>query len=186
MRPRPSGLKQTLGFGAPTCSLKDWIGTELIILIGTNLANNQPVSTKYLHYAKKAGARIVVVNPFREPALDRYWVPSVLGSALFGTKLMDDFYPVRPGGDIAFLSGVLKALDEIGGWDEKFVAERTEGAAELRAHLRQARLEPRSSPSRASAKPRFASFADHYAQAPSARSSSTRWASPSTRSASRT
>jgi molybdopterin-dependent oxidoreductase alpha subunit len=129
------GLKQTLGFGAPTCSLKDWIGAELIIVIGSNLANNQPVSTKYLHYAKKKGARIVVVNPFREPALERYWVPSVVESALFGTKLMDDFYPVSPGGDIAFLSGILKALDEIGGWDEKFVAERTNGAADLRAHL---------------------------------------------------
>jgi molybdopterin-dependent oxidoreductase alpha subunit len=129
------GLKQTMGFGAPSCSLKDWIGAELILIIGSNLANNQPVATKYLHYAKKAGARIVVVNPFREPALDRYWVPSVPVSALFGTRLTDDFYAVRPGGDIAFLSGVLKALDEIGGWDEKFVEERTEGARELRAHL---------------------------------------------------
>ena len=34
-------------------------------------ANNQPVSTKYLPYAQKAGARVVVVNPFREPALAR-------------------------------------------------------------------------------------------------------------------
>jgi len=76
-----------------------------------------------------------VVNPFREPALERYWVPSVPRSALFGTRLMDDFYAVSPGGDIAFLSGVLKALDETGGFDEKFVAERTTGAAELRAHL---------------------------------------------------
>jgi len=130
------GLKQTLGFGAPTCSLKDWIGADLIVIIGSNLANNQPVSTKYLHYAKKKGARVVVVNPFREPALERYWVPSVMSSALFGTKIMDDFYPVAPGGDIAFLSGVLKALDEMGGWDEKFVAEHTLGAEELRAHLR--------------------------------------------------
>src|SRR4030095_12436218 len=130
------GLKETLGFAAPTLSLSDWIGSELIVIIGSNLPNNQPVSTKYLHYAKKAGSRIVVVNPFKEPALERYWIPSVPSSALFGTRLMDDFYAVRPGGDIAFLSGVLKALDEIGGWDEKFVEERTEGAAELRAHLR--------------------------------------------------
>jgi molybdopterin-dependent oxidoreductase alpha subunit len=129
------GLRQTLGFGAPTSSLADWIGADLIVIIGSNLANNQPVSTKYLHFAKKKGARIVVVNPFREPALERYWVPSLLGSALFGTKLMDDFYGVSPGGDIAFLSGVLKALDDIGGFDAKFVADRTEGAAELRAHL---------------------------------------------------
>jgi molybdopterin-dependent oxidoreductase alpha subunit len=130
------GLKQTMGFGAPSCSLRDWIGADLILIIGSNLANNQPVSTKYLYYAKKKGARIVVVNPFREPGLERYWVPSVPRSALFGTKLMDDFYPVSPGGDIAFLSGVLKALDEMGGWDENFVAERTNGAPELLEHLR--------------------------------------------------
>src|SRR6185369_6148300 len=81
------GLKQTLGFGAPSCSLADWIGADLIVIIGSNLANNQPVSTKYLHYAKQRGARIVVVNPFREPALERYWVPSVPWSAVFGTRL---------------------------------------------------------------------------------------------------
>lgn len=129
------GLKETLGFAAPTLSLSDWIGTDLIVIIGSNLPNNQPVSTKYLHYAKKAGTRIVVVNPFREPALERYFIPSVASSALFGTKLMDDYFAVRPGGDIAFMSGVLKALDEIGGFDQHFVDERTEGGAELRAEL---------------------------------------------------
>jgi molybdopterin-dependent oxidoreductase alpha subunit len=131
------GLKQTLGFGAPTCSLSDWIGADLIFILGSNLANNQPVSTKYLWHAKKRGARIVGVNPFREPALDRYWIPSLPWSALFGTRLLDDFYAVAPGGDIAFLSGVLKALDEAGGWDEGFVEERTTGAPALRERLRQ-------------------------------------------------
>ncbi|HVY27191.1 MAG TPA: FdhF/YdeP family oxidoreductase [Polyangiaceae bacterium] len=129
------GLKQTLGYAAPTLSLSDWLEAELIVIIGSNLPNNQPVSTKYLRAAKKRGARIVVINPFREPALERYWIPSVPISAVFGTPLMDDFFPVRPGGDIAFMSGVLKALDELGGWDEAFVAARTSGAAELRARL---------------------------------------------------
>src|SRR5678816_3776907 len=115
------GLKATLGWGAPTCSLRDLIGTELLVLMGTDLANNQPVTTKYLHEAKRQGTRIVVVNPFREPALDRYWVPSVLSSALFGTALCDDFFAVRPGGDIAFMAGVLKLLDERGRFDEAFV-----------------------------------------------------------------
>jgi molybdopterin-dependent oxidoreductase alpha subunit len=130
------GLKETLGFAAPTLSLSDWLKAELIVIIGSNLPNNQPVSTKYLRAAKQRGARIVVVNPFREPALERYWIPSVPSSALFGTKLMDDFFPVRPGGDIAFMSGVLKALDEAGGFDEQFLAQRTSGADELRAHLK--------------------------------------------------
>lgn len=130
------GLKEGLGYAASTLSLSDWLEAELIVIIGSNLPNNQPVSTKYLRAARQRGARVVVVNPFREPALERYWIPSVPTSALFGTKLMDDYYPVRPGGDIAFMSAVLKALDELGGWDEDFVRERTSGAAELRAGLR--------------------------------------------------
>jgi len=130
------GLKDTIGFAAPTLSLKDWIGTEMIVVIGSNLPNNQPVSTKYLNAARKAGAKIVVVNPFKEPSMERYWIPSLLGSSLFGSKLMDDFFEVRPGGDIAFMSGVLKALDERGGWDEKFINERTHGADALRASLK--------------------------------------------------
>src|SRR5204862_1119185 len=116
--------------------LSDLVGADLIVVIGSNLPNNQPVSTKYLHAAKKAGSRIVVVNPFKEPALERYWIPSVPSSALFGTKLMDDYFAVRPGGDIAFLSGVLKALDESGGFDERFIEERTTGSAAFREQLR--------------------------------------------------
>jgi anaerobic selenocysteine-containing dehydrogenase len=60
-----AGLKDTLGVAAPTCSLKDLIGTDLLVLFGTDLANNQPVAVKYMHYAKKAGTRIVVINPYR-------------------------------------------------------------------------------------------------------------------------
>jgi molybdopterin-dependent oxidoreductase alpha subunit len=130
------GLKETLGFAAPTLSLSDWLEAELIVVIGSNLPNNQPVSTKYLRAARQRGARVVVINPFREPALERYWIPSVPTSALFGTRLMDEYFPVRPGGDIAFMSGVLKALDEQGGWDERFVESQTSGAAELRARLK--------------------------------------------------
>jgi molybdopterin-dependent oxidoreductase alpha subunit len=130
------GLKQTLGWGAPTVSLSDLIGSDLILIIGSNLPNNQPVSTKYLRAARRAGSRVVVINPFREPALERYWIPSVPTSALFGTRLMDDYFAVRPGGDIAFLTGVLKALDEEDAWDASFIEAKTTGADALREHLR--------------------------------------------------
>lgn len=131
-----SGLKMTIGWGAPTSSLSDMIGTDLLVLIGTDLANNQPVTTKYMHFARQQGTRIVVVNPFREPALERYWVPSVGRSALWGTPLMDDFFAVRPGGDIAFMLGALKALDARDRFDEAFIAERTVGFEALRAQVR--------------------------------------------------
>jgi len=158
------GLGETLGFGAPTCSLKDLIGTDLVVLFGTDLPNNQPVSTKYLHFAKKAGTRIVVVNPFKEPALERYWVPSVPSSALFGTALMDDFFPVAPGGDIPFILGVLKVLLERGQVDRAFIAERTVGFDALEAHVAAqpfAELERASGLTRAD----FERFADQYAAA---------------------
>jgi len=128
-------LKQMVGVGASTCSYSDWLGADLIVLIGTNLANNQPVAVKYLYYAKQRGARIVVVNPYREPGLDRYWVPSVAKSALFGTRLMDDFFPVRPGGDVAFLNGVLKLLIERNQLDREFIAHHTAGFDGLCAEL---------------------------------------------------
>jgi anaerobic selenocysteine-containing dehydrogenase len=67
--PSTFALKDALGVGATTCSYSDWIGTDVIVFIGSNVANNQPVTTKYIHVAKKAGTKVIVVNPFREPGM---------------------------------------------------------------------------------------------------------------------
>lgn len=139
--PTVDGLSATLGVSAPTCQLSDFIGAELVILFGTDLANNQPVTTKYLHEARMRGTRIMVVNPYREPALERYWIPSVPSSAVFGTTLMDDFFQVRVGGDIAFMNGVLKHLIEIGGVNEDFIREHTTGFEALRESVEHQRWE---------------------------------------------
>jgi len=90
---------------------------------------------KYFYYAKKRGARILVVNPYREPALERYWVPSIAKSALFGTKMADEFFQVRVGGDIAFLNGVLKWLILKNWLDNNFIAAHTSGYQEMEAAL---------------------------------------------------
>ena len=120
--PSTFGLKEALGVAASTCSYSDWIGTDLIVFIGSNVANNQPVALKYLHQAKKAGTRVVVLNPLREPGMERYWIPSKAESALFGTKIADDFFSLNIGGDVAYLTGVLRHLIERGWVDEEFVA----------------------------------------------------------------
>jgi len=127
-----AGMKATLGYGASTCSYIDWLHADLIVFFGSNVANNQPVTTKYLHYAKQNGAQIAVVNTYREPGLERYWVPSVTSSALFGTGLADRWFSVHTGGDLAFLIGVLRALIESNGVDETFVRERTVGFEDAR------------------------------------------------------
>jgi molybdopterin-dependent oxidoreductase alpha subunit len=126
-------MKATLGYGASTCSYADWLHADLIVLFGSNVANNQPVTTKYLHHAKQNGAQVAVVNTFREPGLERYWVPSIPSSALFGTAIADHWFHVHTGGDRAFLVGVLRALVESNGIDEPFVRSATIGFEAARA-----------------------------------------------------
>ncbi len=134
--PSTAALTATVGVAATTCSYSDWIGADLLVFFGANIANNQPVAMKYLYYAKKAGTKVVIVNPYREPGMDRYWVPSVTESALFGTTIADDYFQIRPGGDIAFHYGVLKYLLEKDWVDGEFIRARTTGWSELEAKAR--------------------------------------------------
>ncbi len=129
--PSTTTLKRTLGVGATTCSYTDVIESDLIVLFGANVANAQPVFMKYLFFARKRGAKVAVVNPMREPGLDRYWVPSNVESALFGTRMTDEFFSVNTGGDVAFINGVLKVLLDAGGIDEAFVRDHTRGFEEM-------------------------------------------------------
>jgi len=133
--PSTVALKQALGVSASTCSYKDWIGTDLIVLFGSNTPNNQPVTTKYIYHAKKQGTRVAVINPYREPGLERYWIPSVVESALFGTRIADAFFQVHTGGDKAFIAGVIKHLIDQGRTDEDFIAAKTTGFDDLKGAL---------------------------------------------------
>jgi molybdopterin-dependent oxidoreductase alpha subunit len=133
--PSTIGLKSTIGVAASTCSLQDVLETDLIVLWGANVANNQPVFTKYLYEAKKNGAKVVVINPYLEPGLERYWVPSKAESFLFGTKLCDLHIPVRPEGDVALANALLKVLLERNAVDQAFINQHTSGWDELVKHL---------------------------------------------------
>lgn len=131
--PSTAAMKRTLGVAASTCGYRDWYGSDLVVFFGSNPANDQPVSTKYLHEAKRLGTRVVMVNPYREPGLERYWVPSTASSALFGSALADHWFPVTQGGDVAFLYGVIKILFAEDWLDHAFLAAHAAGVDELRA-----------------------------------------------------
>ncbi|MEZ4606829.1 MAG: molybdopterin-dependent oxidoreductase, partial [Deinococcales bacterium] len=120
--PSTFALKAGLGVGATTCSYSDFIGTDVVTFIGSNPAKNQPLIMKYLYHAKKAGTKVVMVNPYFEPGMDAYWVPSDLESAMFGTKITDHFFQIAVGGDIAFLHGTLKSMIENQWLDETFIS----------------------------------------------------------------
>lgn len=155
--PSKTALKRSLGIGASSCSYKDWIGTDVLIFWGSVAANNQPVSTKYMYAAKKAGTKIICINPYREPSMEQYWIPSIPESALFGTKIVDDVYQVNIGGDIAFMNGVMKAWFEMeekepgSAIDKAFVRAHTTGLDVLQYHVKRyewAQLEASSGLSR--------------------------------------
>jgi molybdopterin-dependent oxidoreductase alpha subunit len=133
--PSTVALKRSLGVSASTCSYKDWIGSDLLVFFGSNTPNNQPVTTKYIYHARKQGARVAVINPYREPGLERYWIPSVTESALFGTRLADAFFQVNTGGDRAFLAGVIRHLIEQGWTNEEFISRYTDGFEALKSAL---------------------------------------------------
>jgi molybdopterin-dependent oxidoreductase alpha subunit len=133
--PSTFALKASLGVGATTCSYSDLIGTDLVTFFGSNVSNNQPVMMKYLYHAKKAGTQVVSVNPYREPGMDAYWIPSDIESALFGTKITDHFFQVRAGSDIGFLHGVAKFMIEHDLYDHGFIEQRTTGFDELKTYL---------------------------------------------------
>lgn len=139
--PSKTALKRTLGIGASSCNYQDWIGTDVLVFWGSVPANNQPVSTKYMYAAKKAGTKIILINPYKEPAMEKYWIPSVPDSALFGTKIVDDFYQVNIGGDIAFMNGVMKHWFEMekenpgSAINHAFVKEHANGIEQLQEHV---------------------------------------------------
>jgi molybdopterin-dependent oxidoreductase alpha subunit len=139
--PSTAALKTMVGAGATTISYTDLMRSDLVVLFGSDVANAQPVVMKYLYLARKEGTKVAVVNPYREPGLERYWVPSNAESALFGTRMTDEFFSVNVGGDIAFIAGVMKVLAGTGGLDERFIAEHTAGFDELAAALEELDLE---------------------------------------------
>ena len=133
--PSTVAMKQAIGVTATTCSYKDWWGADLLVFFGANPANDQPVAMKYIHEAKRHGTKVLLVNPYCEPGMERYWVPSTIRSAAFGTDVADYWFPVSQGGDIAFLYGVLRIQIENGWLDREFIQRNTTGFDELANHI---------------------------------------------------
>lgn len=141
--PSKTALKRSIGVGASTSNYQDWFGTDVLLFWGSVASNASPVSTKYMLEAKKRGTKIIVINPYKEPAMDKYWIPSNMESALFGTKIADDFYQVNIGGDIAFMHGIMKHWFEMeekeygSAINHQFVQEHVNGYEELKTKVQE-------------------------------------------------
>ena len=87
--------------------------------IGTNMTECHPVAATRIKRAVAKGARMVVADPRRIPL----------------AEYAEIYLPIRVGSDVALLLAMAHVIERDGLTDEDFVAERTEGFADLRGHL---------------------------------------------------
>jgi molybdopterin-dependent oxidoreductase alpha subunit len=136
------GLPKSIGIGKGTVSLDDFEHCDLIIAIGHNPGTNHPRMMGTLHECSRRGVPIIVFNPMKERALERFADPQnpVEMATLGSTPIASSYYQVRVGGDAAALKGVMKALlaiEEQAGeaLDHDFIAGHTRGFEALAADL---------------------------------------------------
>ncbi|MBB5574296.1 FdhF/YdeP family oxidoreductase [Rhizobium paranaense] len=138
------GLPQSIGIGKGTVSLDDFDRCELIISMGHNPGTNHPRMMGTLHECSRRGVPIIVFNPLKERALERFADPqNAIEMSTFGsTRIASSYYQVKIGGDAAALKGIMKAVLEAAEtsedvFDRAFIAEHTNGFDIFAADLRQ-------------------------------------------------
>ncbi|MDE8345075.1 MAG: FdhF/YdeP family oxidoreductase [Acidocella sp.] len=137
------GLPHAIGIGKGTVSLDDFDHCDLLISIGHNPGTNHPRMMGTLHEISRRGAPIIVFNPLRERALERFADPqnAVEMARFSSTQIASSYYQVKVGGDAAALKGIMKALvtaDDAGEpvLDHLFIAKHTNGFAAFADDLR--------------------------------------------------
>lgn len=98
---------------------------DVILVVGSNVAECFPVAMQWIWRARDRGARLIVVDPRETPI----------------ARTADLWLPVRPGSDVALLNAILKILIDDGLVDEPYVRERTNGWDEVRAAASQLSLD---------------------------------------------
>ena len=140
-----TALSATLGIGKGTVKLDDFEKSQVIVIVGQNPGTNHPRMLTTLQHAKRAGAKIIAVNPLPEAGLLGFMNPQEpLGMLGKSTPLADVYVPVKINGDVAFFKGVMKELlaaeeqQNGSGFDWAFIKANTDGVEPLIADLQSA------------------------------------------------
>ncbi len=147
--PTSVGLPESIGIGKGTVVLEDFEHADAIFILGQNPGTNSPRMMTELHNASRRGVPIIVFNPLKEPALERFAAPQdPLEMATFGsTRIASEYCQVRVGGDAAALKGIMKLVLEADDaargagqppvLDTAFIAEHTDGFQAFAADIKQ-------------------------------------------------
>jgi assimilatory nitrate reductase catalytic subunit len=103
--------KKAFGIDRTTNPWSDMVGTDVIWVAGSNVAECSPITTNYLWQAREQGAKIIVQDPRITPV----------------ARTCDLYLPVKPGRDAALFAGVLHLMIEHGWIDRDFIDAHTVG-----------------------------------------------------------
>ncbi len=113
--------KKAFGIDRTTNPWSDMVGTEVIWVAGSNVAECSPITTNYIWQAREMGAKVIVQDPRITPV----------------ARTCDLYLPVRPGRDAALFAGILNLLIEHDWIDHAFIAEHTVGFDAVAAYCQQ-------------------------------------------------
>jgi molybdopterin-dependent oxidoreductase alpha subunit len=106
-------LPQTIGVPVGTVKLDDFDHTDCILFLGQNVGVNSPRMLHQLQSARqKRNVPIITFNPLRERGLERFTNPQSVKQmlTLSETVISTQYHQLLPGGDLAVLVGMSKAL----------------------------------------------------------------------------
>ena len=113
--PSVVGLNRTLGAAGMTNPIPDLANSKCVFIIGSNLAENHAILSRWIHRAKDSGAVVIVADP-----------------RMTHTAWMADiFLQLKPGTDVALLDGLAHVIIKEGLIDRDYIAKWTRGYDEL-------------------------------------------------------
>lgn len=116
-----AGNKKAFGIDRVTSPWADMIGTGVIWVAGSNVAECSPITTNYLWQARERGAKIIIQDPRITPV----------------ARTCDLYLPVKPGRDAALFAGVLQIMIERGWINQAFIDAHTAGFDQVAEYCRE-------------------------------------------------
>ncbi|HLT98245.1 MAG TPA: formate dehydrogenase subunit alpha [Burkholderiaceae bacterium] len=118
--PATKGLFRTVGYGGDAGTLEDIAQADLVVIVGSNLAENHPVfATRVKQAGKLRGQKLIVIDPRKHEMAER----------------ADIYLRVRPGTDLIWASAFSRYMFEHGYADLEFLQNRVNEVAAYRASL---------------------------------------------------
>lgn len=109
-------LDESLGMTVSTVSMDDIQNADTIVVVNSNLSEENLVMELKIKAAQKKGARLIVVN----------------SSEIKLTKFADEWIDSKKGTNTALFNGVINQLIDDGKIDSNFISEKTEGYEQLK------------------------------------------------------